>query len=288
MSPVQLNAPSNSEASPPSAAPTGLEGDDPSDSKVKLHKLTVSTRDGLVDEDGSAKFARTSAVCLLLAGVWCVAFVSYALWQAAALVARATATTDPRPAAGAAGPSALALLAAPLAAPFPSRDSTLMVAAAVSVEASLSRQLQDPATSFESSAEASEKAVPVGLEATLEEADKALPLGEVPPSAISRPACEDVFVYIVSIAEGEPTLSAASLGLGKTGPARFRQPGQRLGDWTLLAISDDWTGLEPSVWLERKGEVCKARLAGNPARVHVPLKPPAPQAKPRPRKRRRR
>jgi hypothetical protein len=57
-----------------------------------------------------------------------------------------------------------------------------------------------------------------------------------------------------------------------------------LGDWEVLAITDDWTGLNPGVWLVKDWQVCRAELAGNPSRVHVALKPPI--KKKRPRKRR--
>jgi hypothetical protein len=86
-----------------------------------------------------------------------------------------------------------------------------------------------------------------------------------------RTECGDVFVYIVSVAEA-PTGSAASLGVGKNSPARFRRPGDRIGDWEVLAITEDWSGMNPAVWLLKGNAVCRAELAGNPARVHVPLK----------------
>jgi hypothetical protein len=95
--------------------------------------------------------------------------------------------------------------------------------------------------------------------------------------------CPEIFVYIVTVAEGAPQRSAASLGVGKQGPARFRRPGERIGDWTVLAISDDWTGLNPDVWLEKDGTVCRAELEGNPSRIHQAPKPP-----PKPKARRRR
>jgi hypothetical protein len=91
----------------------------------------------------------------------------------------------------------------------------------------------------------------------------------------------------VTIAEGAPLHSAASLGIGKRGRARLRRPGERIGDWTVLAIEDDWTGLNPDVWLEKDGQACRAELAGNPDRVHEALKKPKPKPKRRPRRRRR-
>jgi hypothetical protein len=45
------------------------------------------------------------------------------------------------------------------------------------------------------------------------------------------------------------------------------RPGQWLGEWEVLAITDDWSGMRPGVWLRRGAEVCRARLNGNPERV---------------------
>jgi hypothetical protein len=96
--------------------------------------------------------------------------------------------------------------------------------------------------------------------------------------------CEGVFVYIVTTFPKSPLDSAASLASSKTGPARLRRVGQSLGEWEVLAITDDWTGLNPGVWLLKDREVCRAELAGNPSRVHVSPKPP-PKKKARRRKR---
>ena len=95
-----------------------------------------------------------------------------------------------------------------------------------------------------------------------------------------------MFVYIVTTFELSPRDSAASLASSKTGPARFRRAGQMLGEWEVLGITDDWTGLNPSVWLVKDNEVCRADLDGNPARVHVALKPPVKKRKPKRRRRR--
>lgn len=143
------------------------------------------------------------------------------------------------------------------------------------------------ASRFEASAEASEKAIPPGLEVALDDELEALTLGEPPPPGYPRERCEDVFVYIVTVAEGAPLRSAASIGIGKKGPARLRRPGERLGDFRVLAITDDWTGLNPDVWLEREGSVCHAELAGNPTRVHAPLQKRKPAAPKKRRKRKR-
>jgi hypothetical protein len=101
-----------------------------------------------------------------------------------------------------------------------------------------------------------------------------LTLGHPPRPEYPRVGCPEIFVYIVMVAEGAPPRSAALLGVGEQGPARFRRPGERIGDWTVLAISDDWTGLNPDVWLEKDGAVCRAELEGNPSRIHPAPKPP--------------
>jgi hypothetical protein len=126
------------------------------------------------------------------------------------------------------------------------------------------------------------------FDAAAEASEKAIPLGVAPESSYERTECGDVFVYIVSIAEAAPMASAASLAIGKGSPARFRRPGQRIGDWEVLAITDDWSGANPGVWLLKDNAICRAELAGNPTRVHVPLKQvKKPPVKPRRRRARR-
>jgi hypothetical protein len=100
-----------------------------------------------------------------------------------------------------------------------------------------------------------------------------------------RTECKGVFVYIVTTSEHSPRDSAASLAASENGRARFRRAGQMLGDWEILGITDDWSGLNPAVWLVKGHEVCRAELAGNPSRVHVALKPPAKKRKPKRRRR---
>jgi hypothetical protein len=100
--------------------------------------------------------------------------------------------------------------------------------------------------------------------------------------------CTGVFVYIVTTFEHSPRDSAASLASSRSGPARFRRVGQMLGDWEVLAITDDWTSLNPRVWLLRGHEICRVELAGNPARIHVDPKPPEKKKKKKRRRRRRR
>lgn len=99
-------------------------------------------------------------------------------------------------------------------------------------------------------------------------------------AAYHGPPCSGVFVYIVTVAEQAPDASAASLAVGPDGPAQFVHPGQSVGDWDVLAINDDWTGTSPVVWLRHEGEVCSARLAGNPQRSRVSQV--APQRRPMP------
>lgn len=136
------------------------------------------------------------------------------------------------------------------------------------------------ASTFEAQAEASERVVSLGLDAELDGTAGALTLGQPPPPEYPRVDCNDIFVYIVTITDGAPERSAASIGVGKKGPARFRRPGEGIGDWTVLAITDDWSGLNPDVWLEKDGTVCRAELAGNPSRIqHTPKPRPRPKAR---------
>jgi len=214
-----------------------------------------------------AVWPSVACACAMLGAL---GFVGSGLWQAGALMTGLMdATRRPplqqrqAPALPAPAPPALA---SATAEPTPALPS----AAAHPADAVLSSLAPR-----EAGAEASEKAIPVGNAAWVD-LEERLTIGEPPPSTSPRMPCDDVFVYIVSHAESAPLHSAASLGIGKRGRARFRQPGGRIGDYNVLAIEDDWTGLEPHVWLERDGRVCLAQLAGNPTRVHSALKPPAP------------
>ena len=140
---------------------------------------------------------------------------------------------------------------------------------------------------FEALAEATEKAIPVGSgvslgDALLDDPEGILTLGQPPPPGYPRADCDGIFVYIVTLVEGAPLSSSASIGVGETGPARFRRPGHKVGTWTLLAISDDWSGLQPKVWMAKNGTVCLAKLAGNPTRSHQTAAPPEARQTPRP------
>lgn len=82
--------------------------------------------------------------------------------------------------------------------------------------------------------------------------------------------CIGVHVYIVSLSPGHPERSAASISTTPAGRARVVHPGQWIGEWEVLAITDDWTGMRPGVWLRRDSEVCRARLSGNAEREPPP------------------
>ena len=98
-------------------------------------------------------------------------------------------------------------------------------------------------------------------------------IGWSEPLRYSGAACRGVFVYVVSIAESAPRRSAVSMATKGTGRAKYAHPGQRVDDWEVLAITDDWSGTNPTVWLARNAEVCRSGLTGNPARREVPPPP---------------
>jgi hypothetical protein len=250
----------------------------------------------------AGRAATLSLVCLLVVGAGGAVFAACAVWQAGAVVQGLMQLAEPAPPrAGAPSVTSTAGAPAPSKSPAPAGGvaSKAVAKAVVKAPAPPERSTAaapDPllatfptvaepqaAGNFERRAEASEKVIPLGLEATSSD-EEPLTLGEPPPADFPRTRCDEIFVYIVSIVEGAPLSSAASLGVGKKGPARLRRAGERIGDWTVLAISDDWSGLNPDVWLEKDGWVCRAELAGNPARIHQPPKP----RPPRRRKRRRR
>lgn len=79
--------------------------------------------------------------------------------------------------------------------------------------------------------------------------------------------CVGIHVYIVSLSPGHPEQSAASISTTPKGRARVVRPGQWIGEWEVLAITDDWTGTRPGVWLRRDAEICRARLSGSEDRT---------------------
>jgi hypothetical protein len=229
-----------------------------------------------------------SFAVLLSLGVAAALFAGCALWQARAIVAfalevslrRSAASVAPaRPAPG--GPQASP---SPRSMPAPSAATAVSL---VTIDRSHAEPSATNGPSFETRAEASETAIALGRGQGVLDDDGVVP-GDRPSPSYPVVRCTGVFVYIVTLSDDAPEWSAASLGLGKSGPARIRYPGDTLGDFTVLSINDDSTGLNPEVWLERDGVVCRAELAGNPARVHVPLKAPRQTVAAKRRKRRRR
>ncbi|HEU4581374.1 MAG TPA: hypothetical protein VFS67_24120 [Polyangiaceae bacterium] len=116
-----------------------------------------------------------------------------------------------------------------------------------------------------------------------EQSELAKPIDWPTPLRYRGAACQGLFVYAVSMLEGAPRASAVSFATDASSASKFAHPGQKVGDWEVLSVTDDWSGANPSVWLIHAGEVCRARLTGNPART-----PPPPPPPPRRRKRRRR
>ncbi len=114
------------------------------------------------------------------------------------------------------------------------------------------------------------------FEDAAEASEKSRPLSVMPAPPLARVECPEVFVYIVSVVESDARLSVASLGIGQDGPARMRHLGDRIGDWKVAAITDDWSGLRPEVWLVRGETYCRAKLAGNPSRAQGATPPPRP------------
>jgi len=252
-------------------------------------------------------FAQLGFACAGLAVALATAFATSGLWQAWAVidgarqvardidVAKTRAARPPKPrtrthpvdrAAGKPAPPQ----STPAAMPSPSRGELggAPSTAAPSLDSAESASQPTAVTrAFEALAEATERAIPVGFGAVLDDVvpgdpEGVLTLGQPPPPTYPRVDCEGIFVYIVTLVEQAPRRSSASIGVGENGPARFRRPGQTVGAWTLLAISDDWSGLQPKVWLVKDGAACLAKLAGNPTRAHQTPAPPAARQAPKP------
>lgn len=229
--------------------------------------------------DRTSRSARWLSLACLAAALGVAAFCSCAIWQAGTLfnsLMAAYPTTVTRSAFPApTSPSAPAAVAS--SRMFDAKPVQPAIVAGASGEPTLAATAPPSATAFETSVEAPEKVKAAGREPLRKAAAEiTFALGEPPPATAPRIPCDDIFVYIISVAEDAPTRSAASLGIGHEGPARFRRPGDTIGDYNVLAIADDWSGLEPGVWLEKDGSVCRAKLAGNSARVHSALKPAPP------------
>jgi hypothetical protein len=232
------------------------------------------------------------SACWLVAVVGAAGFVLCGVWQATTIVRgarqalrEAVVESAPQTHVNARAPLARGVqtgMSSPTAAPTPrpaAVDAQPMSRVVLTAASNLSAGHSSAAT-FEAHAEA-----PAGVDSTDDDHGEVVPdsltLGLPPPEDFPRVTCEDVFVYIVSIADGSPRRSAATIGIGKKARSQLRRPGEKIGEWTLLAISDDRTGINPGVWLEKDGAVCRAELEGNPARV-------APKPKARSFRRRRR
>jgi hypothetical protein len=269
--------PSRIEINPHGAPPTASGKKNPAQPGGEAEEQTLDAEGqrSVKDSTGSALWVSLAGMCAALSAV---AFIGCAIWQAGVLLTCAKETAD-RPRVDRRSlppPAAQHEPSRPAVATIERTPVPLAAVALVSVESPSEGSARASGASFEARAEAPENAISLGVATLFDPADEAFVIGEPPAKTSPRMSCDDVFVYIVTIAEGTPMQSAASLGIGKTGPARFRRPGEQIGDYSVLAIADDWTGLEPEVWLEKDGRVCPAKLAGNPARVHSALKPAPP------------
>jgi hypothetical protein len=112
-----------------------------------------------------------------------------------------------------------------------------------------------------------------------EQSELAKPIDWPTPLRYQGAACKGLFVYAITILEGAPGASAVSFATDAKSPGKYAHPGQKVGDWEVLSITDDWSGANPSAWLIHEGEVCRARLTGNPARIPPPPPPPRPRRK---------
>jgi hypothetical protein len=111
-----------------------------------------------------------------------------------------------------------------------------------------------------------------GPSAPQEHSESAIPIEAFPDSPYPDleyrgSTCEGVFVYLVTVFEDSPRDSAVSFAPSAKESASFARPGQKVGDWEVLAITETWSGMMPIVWLARDAEVCRVGLTGNVERV---------------------
>lgn len=161
-------------------------------------------------------------------------------------------------------------------APTPSESSAHYVQhlprAAGAADASLEQDggVSLDAGSLDAGVLASDDPDPEGLDAggpTGEaSADASADAGSGPPRYFFTGECEGVFVYIVTVSVEHPEESTASLSLTSSGTGRVRSVGDRIGSLEVMRIDEDWTGLNPKVWLRERDTVCYATLAGNETR----------------------
>jgi hypothetical protein len=242
-------------------------------------------RRGSLDEDRPTRAGRVFTTLVgagvLLASLGSAAFAVGAVLELGALVQDVMALVTPDPAVM---PSHGALAPIPeQTAPPAARDSITTIADAAVPPQSASLALNvatAPARPDIEDALIRQEAPSASLDDRAEASEKVVPLSVAPSPPLARTECPEVFVYIVSVVEPDVRLSVASLGIGNDGPARLRHLGDRIGDWQVAAITDDWSGLRPEVWLVRGETYCRARLAGNPSRIHSAARPSlAPRAK---------
>jgi hypothetical protein len=191
------------------------------------------------------------AMLALLGWVW-IASAAQALWQLATTVDELLVwATHERTVGRAADIAPLAGVPAP-----PRGLPTSAAPAAPSKPSELQLDTRSSTPVARSVAEHSEAPSPIGM-----------------PSEITYrgASCTGLFVYIVTVSERSPRHSAVSFATSSDARARFARPGQVVEQWEVLAITEDWTGHNPVVWLLRAGEVCRAGLTGNPARLQAAL-----------------
>ncbi len=203
---------------------------------------------------GALTLTASAGVALAASALWHSVEALQGILRASAAPPAAPATAAPGPAAAA--PSAMAPVEPALpAAPEPERP-----------KAPVATLAPEPSAAVPAANIAPAPAAPGGSPQPKEPA----PAWQGPVADSSRydgARCEGVFVYAVTLVERSPLESAVSLGISPSSPATLVRPGQATNGWEVLAITDDWTGMMPVVWLRHEDQVCRAGLTGNPARV---------------------
>jgi len=82
----------------------------------------------------------------------------------------------------------------------------------------------------------------------------------------NAPACDDVYVYIVTTFDN-PGDSVATLSLDEKNRGRQRRIGQRIGPYEVIAIGYNRSRFSSAVWLAQGKQVCQALVQDpNPVR----------------------
>jgi hypothetical protein len=143
-------------------------------------------------QDAPSWSAAALVAWVLLTGIWCLAIVGCAIWQARTLLSRATQFVRPASTASAAPPAATGVLAQDAAHGTPERCRAEAEPAFALISIDWARDTPaESAGVFENNAGTPESATRIAIEITSDYPDGGLVFGEAPPRTCPRAPCDD-------------------------------------------------------------------------------------------------